>query len=147
MAEFIKSLEKWTWDPDGASPLVLLDFDERMLAVPTFPQQHQVQPKIRLRSDWRGSWDRGGVNFTRTFSRVSDHASPQAMLNYLYAHSLVIAGLRHGTLEVEIKDGDTNRLLDVSIESAVPDYGPKLGHGARVAFTYNITHGELEPQP
>ena len=65
-----------TWDPDGGSPLVLVDFGDRMLAEPTLPQEHQVQTLPFLRSSWKTSWDRGGVSFETTFSKVFEFSTP-----------------------------------------------------------------------
>jgi len=142
MATYVKSDWKMTWDPTG-SPLVLLDFDDRMLAEPTFPQTHEIQAQSFLRANYKKNWDRGNVHFEAEFSRVIQFSTPQSLRNYALSQSVVIAGLRHSTLKIEIRNGDTYELRDSSISSSSPNFDSEIVKSGNLLFSYRVMGGQL----
>lgn len=138
MATFIKSEWRLT-----LGSTVLLDYDERMLDEPTFPQQHLVQVQPYLRSDWVDTWDRGGVTLRTEFSAVKEFNTPAEARDYQIRHSLTLAALRDAPLKIEVRGGGVFELTAAAIESAEPRIGIDLGAANRCAWTYSIVGSQL----
>ena len=142
MATYVKSAWKLTWDPTG-TPLVLVDFDDRMIEEPTFPQTHEIQAQPFLRANFKTTWDRGNVHFETTFSKVSSFTTPQSLRNYALSQSVIIAALRHSTLKIEVENGDTYELRNASISASSPVLSSDIVKSGNLAFTYRAIGGQL----
>ena len=146
MSDRIKSAWRITWDPSG-TPLVLLDYGDLMLEEPTLPQQHNVQEQSYLRADFITTWDRGGVSFDMSFSKISTFTAPEDLRNYALSQSVIIAALRHSTLKIEVEGGDVYELRNASITNSEPDLSRDLIVSRKLSFAYRVTGGELVKIP
>ena len=142
MASFVKSEWRLEWDPDGVS-LVLLDYDERMEAEPTLPQEHSVRVQPYLRAAFPAAYDSGNVRLSMAFTRLRSFGSPSAVRNGILADTLVFAALRSGTLEISVRDGDVYRLTNAGIRSAVPSILLESGREGRVMWSFDVVGGTL----
>lgn len=124
MAEWVKSNWKITWDPDG-TPLVLLDYDDRMSDAPKLPQQHSVNVQSYLAVDFPAAFDLGNVQLTLEFSRLKEYESAALRDNGVWEDTLALAALRTGTVRVEIQDGNSYDMTECALRSASHDTDPR----------------------
>lgn len=148
MADFIISNWKLTWDPSGASELVLLDYGERMLAEPAMGQPHESELVSFARALNSVGFHYGNVGHYLTFSCAVDHASPEAARDSLLAHMIVTGAMRGATLKIEVEGGASYELLNAVLQDVTPEMGPDLGTRAnRVLWSYSLAGGKLQLLP
>jgi len=144
MAVFIKSNWKLTWDPTG-TPLVLLDYGDRMQAEPVLNQPHESELVSFSRALNPVGFHYGNVGHYLSFSRAVDHASVEDARDSILAHLLVTGALRVATLKIEVQSGASYELLNGVLQDVVPELGPDLGsHANRVLWAYQLAGGKLQ---
>ncbi|MGJ8674068.1 hypothetical protein [Rubritalea sp.] len=116
---YITSEYRVTWDPDGEG-LVLLDYDERMLAEIQLPQSHAVVKHKHFRADNLKIWGRGGVSFYFRFSAVKEYDTAEDARDEMFRQSVILQALRDGVLQVEVRNGATFQYSAAAIEGAAP---------------------------
>ena len=146
MATYIKSVWRMTWDPAG-TPLVMLDYGDRMLAEPLFGQVHSSELVSFARADNPVGFHHGNVAHNLTFSRVVEHASIAAARASMLSHFWETGDLRVAQLRIEILDGSVTDMQKSVILDVAPEMGPDLGSAGggkhRVVWTYSVAGGKL----
>ena len=141
--ELYESGLRITYDPDGGSPLVLLDYGDLMTFEPTLPQSHQVQVQPYLRSDWVDVWDRGGVQLGMEVNVLKQYASAPLAREAKFDHALLVAGLRNQKVRIEVMNGTKVYDMDMAAITAAEPVTKREISEKWISFTYSITASHM----
>ena len=139
------SILKITHSP-AASPTVLLNHDDKMLAEAEFSEAKTLQQAAFFRATHGEVYDRKAIFNSVTFSRIESHADHKTARAYIINHKIAVALLAGKTdFKIEITGGTKYLLKNASIEVVSSDYGQSSAKKrAHTEFTYKITGGKLE---
>ena len=74
---------------------------------------------------------------------MQEFANNAALRDFMMDHSIVIAGLRHGLMRIEIEGGSTYELRNASIPSFEPQTNFDYIKATRLPLVYRVSGGEL----
>ena len=136
--ELLCSLLRITWDPEGASPVVLLDWDDDITGEPTLDGGQIVQTAEYLRAGGAVTMGRGNERHSLRVPMADEREGIAAAQDYLFSASIKVPRSSADVL-IEVNGGGAYIMRNATIES-----WNGLSEGHITSRILQVTGGTIE---